>query len=202
MADRNDQGQHSDAYRPFDDPKHPSWYTDPTAPEGRAPQQPGGSSAARNPYADQPLAGPYGDGQAQYPIHGGYPVVANQPGQPHQPGEHRPGQNPYDFNHARPGPPGHGGTQPGRTAGSPFPGAEARPTGLGITAMVLGIAGVVTFGFLFVPQVLAIVFGHLSLAKEPHGRGFALAGLIMGYLVTGLWTLLLVGFIAVGAVLG
>jgi hypothetical protein len=191
MADRNDQGQHSDEYRPFDDPKHPSWYTDPSAPGGHTtPPHPGGAPAARNPYADQPLAGPYSDGQPQYPIHGGYPVVANQPGQ------HRPRQNPYDFNH------GQGGMQPGRTAGTPYPGGQARSAGLGITAMVLGIAGVATFGFLFVPQVLAIVFGHISRAKEPEGRGFATAGLIMGYLVTGLWTLLIVGFIAFGAVLG
>jgi hypothetical protein len=183
MADRNDQGQHSDEYRPFDDPKHPSWYTDPSAPGGHAAQQPpGGSSAARNPYADQPLAGPYSDGQPQYPIHGGYPVVTNPPGHP--------------------APHGQGGMQPGRTAGAPFPGGEARPAALGITAMVLGIAGVVTFGFLFFPQVLAIVFGHLSMAREPQGRGFALAGLIMGYLVTGLWILMILGFTAFGAMLG
>jgi hypothetical protein len=206
MADRNDQGQHSDEYRPFDDPKHPSWYTDPSAPEGHAtPQQPGGAPAARNPYADQPLAGPYSDGQPQYPIHGGYPVVANQPGQQ---GPHRPGQNPYDVNHGQgrgygqPAPYGQGGMQPGRMAGTPYPGGQARSAGLGITAMVLGIAGVATFGFLFVPQVLAIVFGHISRAREPEGKGFATAGLIMGYLVTGLWTLLLVGFIAFGAMLG
>jgi hypothetical protein len=204
MADRNDQGQHSDEYRPFDDPKHPSWYTDPNAPAEPAPPQPGGSSAVRNPYADQPLAGPYSDGQPQYPIHGGYPVVANQPGQQ---GQQRPGQNPYDFNHAQgrgygpSAPYGQGGMQPGRSAGTPYPGGEARSTGFGITSMVLGIGGVATFGFLFVPQILAIIFGHISMAKEPHGKGFAVAGLIMGYLVTGLWTLLLVGVVAFGAVL-
>lgn len=206
MADRNDQGQHSDAYRPFDDPKHPSWYTDPEAPGGPStPPPPGSSPAPRNPYADQPLAGPYGDGQPQYPIHGGYPVVANQPGRQDRP---RPVQNPYDVTHGQaggyggPGAHGQGGMQPGRRGGAPYPGGESRPAGLGITAMVLGIAGVVTFGFLAVPQLLAIVFGHLSLAREPHGKGFAVAGLIMGYLVTGLWVLMIIGFIAFGAMLG
>lgn len=209
MADRNDQGQHSDEYRPFDDPKHPSWYTDPDAPDGQStPQPPGGSTAARNPYADQPLAGPYNDGQPQYPIHGGYPVVANQPGQQGQRDQHRPPQNPYDFNHGQAGgygqsgPYGHGGMQPGRTGGVPYPGGAPRAAGLGITAMVLGIAGVVTFGFLFVPQLLAIVFGHISMAREPHGKGFAVAGLIMGYLVTAFWILMIIGFIAFGAMLG
>jgi hypothetical protein len=125
-------------------------------------------------------------------------VVANPSGQA---GQHHPGQNPYDFNHGQPDPYGPGRMQPGRTVGTPYPGGQTRSTGLGITAMVLGIAGVVTFGFLFVPQILAIVFGHISLSKEPHGKGFAVAGLIMGYLVTGLWTLMIIGLTAFGAVL-
>lgn len=190
MADRNDQRQHSDEYRPFDDPRHPSWYTDPSTPEPHAAPRPNGSTAVPNPYADQPLAGPYSDGQPQYPVHGGYPVVANQPGA---------GQNPYGQHH--PGAYGHGGMASGRAPGMPYPGAPERRTGLGVTAMVLGIAGILTFGALFVPQILAVVFGHLSLAKEPAARGFALAGLITGYLVIGLWTLLLVSVIAFGMVL-
>jgi len=67
--------------------------------------------------------------------------------------------------------------------------------------MVLGDAGVVTFGARFVPEIRAVIFGHLSMAKEPAARGFALAGLIMGYLVIGLWALLLVSVIAFGMVL-
>ena len=35
------------------------------------------------------------------------------------------------------------------------------------------------------------MFGHIALGKEPAGRGMALAGLIMGYAVAGLWCLLL-----------
>ncbi|MFC7401509.1 DUF4190 domain-containing protein [Citricoccus sp. GCM10030269] len=165
----------SDRYRPFDDPTHPSWYSDASAPPATpGPTTAGQSAAERNPYADQPLAGPYTNGQPQYPIHGQYPVIANQPG----------GQHPSGY--------GTGAGQDGRQAGHPYPGAGSYPyspggrdrpsTGLGVTSMVLGIVGVATGGFLFIPQILAIIFGHLSLSKEPAGRGFAIAGLVMGYL--------------------
>lgn len=184
--DPHQHGQPSEAseeYRPFNDPKHPSWYSDaagsapvpPAAPV--APQRsPGQEAAARNPYADQPLSGPYGNGQPQYPIHGQYPVIANQQRQP---------GNPYPAS----GPGGYGA-----------PGAPGAPVnGMAIAAMVLGIIGVVTGGFLFVPQVLAIILGHLSLNKDRHSRGFAIAGLVMGYLVSGFWVLGIIGFIGLMA---
>lgn len=65
---------------------------------------------------------------------------------------------------------------------------------MAIAAMVLGIVGIVTGGFLLVPQVLAIILGHLSMKQGGQSRGFAMAGLIMGYLVTGLWVLGIIGF--------
>lgn len=167
----------SEAYRPFDDPKHPSWYSDPSASPAAppAPQRtPAQEAAARNPYADQPLSGPYGNGQPQYPIHGQYPVIANEQRQP----------------------------------GNPYPAAGSRPAagpavpvnGMAVTAMVLGIVGVVTGGVLLAPQVLAIILGHLSLNKDRQSRGFAIAGLVMGYLITGLWVLGIIGFIGLIAI--
>ena len=66
---------------------------------------------------------------------------------------------------------------------------------MAIAAMVLGIVGVVTGGFLFVPQILAIILGHLSLNKDRQSRGFAIAGLVMGYLISGFWVLGILGFI-------
>lgn len=162
-------------YRPFNDPKHPSWYSDasaPQAPQAQRPQySPGQEAAAHNPYADQPLSGPYGNGQPQYPIHGQYPVIANQQRQPGNP---------------------HPAT--GRGAQGAYGGPGAPVNGMAIAAMVLGIVGVVTGGFLFVPQILAIILGHLSLNKDRQSRGFAIAGLIMGYLVTGFWVLGIIGF--------
>ncbi|NUL47710.1 DUF4190 domain-containing protein [Cellulosimicrobium funkei] len=163
----------SDDYRPFNDPKHPSWYSDrhadaaaPAATPPVPPRSPGQDAAARNPYAEQPLAGPYGDGQPQYPIHGQYPVIANQ--------QQRQSGSPYP-------------------ASGPGPGAPVN--GMAIAAMVLGIVGVVTGGFLFVPQILAIILGHLSLNKDRQSRGFAIAGLVMGYLISGFWVLGILGFI-------
>ncbi len=207
MSDREPRqhgGQSSESLggdRPFNDPHHPSWYSDPSAPAApAAPQQsPGQQAAARNPYADQPLAGPYGNGQGQYPIHGEYPVIANQPGQGTPPGPNGSyGQaaagNPYG---PRPGQTGPWDAS-GRQAGSPFPTADhpAQPSGLAVASMVLGIVGVVTGGFLFVPQILAVILGHISLNRDRQGRGFAIAGLVMGYLMTGLTLLGVLGFMA------
>ncbi|NUL44737.1 DUF4190 domain-containing protein [Cellulosimicrobium funkei] len=195
MSDR-DPRQHGgqpaespDGHRPFNDPHHPSWYSDPSAPATpAAPRQaPGHEGAARNPYADQPLAGPYGNGQGQYPIQGEYPVIANPSGQ---------GADGHPY-----GPrPGHTGPwdASGRQAGSPFPtaGHPAQPSGLAVASMVLGIVGVVTGGFLFVPQILAVILGHVSLRRDRQSRGFAIAGLVMGYLMTGFILLGVLGFMA------
>ncbi|XKH57685.1 DUF4190 domain-containing protein [Citricoccus nitrophenolicus] len=213
MSDRDPRqhgGQSSespDGNRPFNDPQHPSWYSDPSAPATpAAPRQtPVHEAAARNPYADQPLAGPYGSGQGQYPIQGEYPVIANPSGQGTPSGQNGPtgqsgpyGQggagNPY-------GPrPGHTGPwdASGRQAGSPFPTADhpAQPSGLAVASMVLGIVGVVTGGFLFVPQILAVILGHVSLRRDRQSRGFAIAGLVMGYLMTGFTLLGVLGFMA------
>ncbi|MGO1884729.1 MAG: DUF4190 domain-containing protein [Citricoccus sp.] len=71
---------------------------------------------------------------------------------------------------------------------------------MAIAALVLGIVGVVTGGFLFVPQILAIILGHLSLNKDRQSRAFAIAGLVMGYLVTGLWVIGVIGFIGLVAI--
>lgn len=195
MSDR-DPRQHggqssesSDGDRPFNDPHHPSWYSDPSAPATPAtPQQsPGQQAAARNPYANQPLAGPYGNGQGQYPIQGEYPVIANPSGQGGA-------GNPYGSRAGHTGP----WDASGRQAGSPFPtaGHPAQPSGLAVASMVLGIVGVVTGGFLFVPQILAVILGHVSLNRDRQSRGFAIAGLVMGYLMTGLTLLGVLGFMA------
>lgn len=167
-------------YRPFNDPHHPSWYSD--RQQGQHDQLGGtgqnvsgsGSSAApgqpQNPYAHQPLAGPYGSGQPQYPIDGQYPVVAS-PANPSTQG--------YGYDSRQSGQP------------HPYVGQAAPTTVLSIISMVCGIAGVVTMGTMFLPQLAAIVLGHIGLRREPRGRGFAIAGLVMGYVVTVGWILLI-----------
>ena len=63
--------------------------------------------------------------------------------------------------------------------------------------MILGIVGVVAFaaggGLL---SVLAVVFGHIGLRKEPSGRGMAIAGLVTGYVGIG-FTAILIAFLVV-----
>ncbi|MGO1183466.1 MAG: hypothetical protein ACTHZ5_09980 [Micrococcaceae bacterium] len=50
-------------------------------------RSPSGSAPAGNPFADQPLAGPWGDGSAQETIAGDYPVIANDPDKNDEAGE-------------------------------------------------------------------------------------------------------------------
>ncbi|PQZ90220.1 hypothetical protein CQ018_14585 [Arthrobacter sp. MYb227] len=71
---------------------------------------------------------------------------------------------------------------------------------LGIISMVLGIISVVTFGAFLLPQLGAIVCGHISLSREKTRRGFAISGLIMGYICLGLGILMVIGLIAVANV--
>ena len=55
---------------------------------------------------------------------------------------------------------------------------------LAIVSLVTGIVGVVfsfVVGLGLFPAIAAIVTGHMALKREPHARGFALAGVITGY---------------------
>ena len=63
----------------------------------------------------------------------------------------------------------------------------SRPTsGYAIAAFVLGLLG---FG------IIAVIFGHVALGEIKRtgkdGRGLAIAGLWLGYIVAALWTLLI-----------
>lgn len=56
------------------------------------------------------------------------------------------------------------------------------------------------FGFFLVPQVLAVIFGHLGMKREPEGKGMAVGGLVMGYIAIAGWlavVLLYAGLIGV-----
>ncbi|GAB5079967.1 hypothetical protein ARTHROSP310_31120 [Arthrobacter sp. AD-310] len=94
--------------------------------------------------------------------------------------------------------------QPGSFYGQPagpysqqgYYGVPAEPKTLSIASMVCGIASVI-MGWLLLPQIAAIVTGHMALKREPGGRGMAIAGLVLGYLcLLGygvFWLLLIVG---------
>jgi hypothetical protein len=66
---------------------------------------------------------------------------------------------------------------------------------MSIASLILGTAAVLTGGLLILPQLLAVVFGHLALRREPAGRPLALTGLILGYVMLLVGLLLVVGFI-------
>jgi len=67
--------------------------------------------------------------------------------------------------------------------------AQGKNSGLAIASMVLGIVWVFYIG-----SVLAVIFGHVALSKmkkDPSigGRGFAVAGVVLGWLGVGIFIL-------------
>ncbi|MFT5471681.1 MAG: hypothetical protein ACI8UO_006818 [Verrucomicrobiales bacterium] len=82
------------------------------------------------------------------------------------------------------------------------PYAPQQTNGMAIASMVLGIVGL-PIGCIIVPQILAVIFGHISVNQcnqrpELGGKGMGIAGLVMGYIGLGIWViyLLLVGSLA------
>jgi hypothetical protein len=57
----------------------------------------------------------------------------------------------------------------------------AEPKSLSIASMVCGIASVM-LGWFLLPQIAAIITGHLALRREPTGKGMSITGLVLGYL--------------------
>jgi hypothetical protein len=128
----------------------------------------------------QPYAGQAAPDHGQYSSP--YPPVYGQPAAPYgQP-------SPY----AQPGSPNAYG-QPS------YYGAPPAPKSLSIASMCCGIAALVGFGFFLLPQLAAVILGHLALRREPAGRGMAIAGLVMGYVGIAVTILVLVIF---GLVIG
>ena len=78
------------------------------------------------------------------------------------------------------------GQQPppyGTAYGQPsYYGMPPEPKSLSIASLCCGIAVFVGLGLFIIPQIAAVVLGHLALLREPAGRGLAIAGLVLGYL--------------------
>ncbi|KRE71269.1 DUF4190 domain-containing protein [Arthrobacter sp. Soil762] len=168
------------------------------SPAGYEPPQfvpPQGPSIPAPPPYDQ---NPYGQnqfGQDQYSQNQyGQPVQYNQPGAYSQPG------NPYGATYGQPASPyGQGASPYGQPAyGQPaYYGMTAQqPKGLSIASMVLGISSVI-LGWFMIPQIAAIITGHLALRREPSGKGMSITGLVLGYLCLlgygAFWLLLIIG---------
>lgn len=153
----------------------------------------------------QPHAGQQGPGQTA-PDHGQFsspypPIYGENDRTPYSPGQQAYGQQAY----GQPASP-YGQPSPYAQPGSPnaygqpaYYGAPAAPKSLSIASMCCGIAALVGFGFFLLPQLAAVILGHLALRREPAGRGMAIAGLVMGYVGIAVTILVLVIF---GLVIG
>jgi hypothetical protein len=58
------------------------------------------------------------------------------------------------------------------------------------SALAVAIAGVV-FGFCFVPQLLGLALGGISLAREPRGRRHTLLAIALSLALTVIWGIVL-----------
>jgi hypothetical protein len=134
---------------------------------------PGNPYPAQPPAPQQPYAPPPGYSQTYSQPQAPYPQPPYQPGAPFNP------NLAYDPDQQRP------------------------PNGFAVTALVLGIFGLIPF-YGFIPAVLAIIFGALGRSRSKRygarHQGFATAGLVMGLvgtIVLGLGVLLSILFFGV-----
>ena len=145
---------------------------DPLAEPGAYRPAPGGYGPTPGGYAPPP--GSYGPPPGAYgpPPGGAYRALGYDPGYP-----------------------------PGYAPGYPPPYAPASQStnGMAIAAMILGIAGLVVVPL--IGSILALIFGYMAKGQIDHsagregGRGFAIAGIVMGWIGIVLGTLMIV-FIA------
>jgi len=156
-------------------------------------------------YATQHFAQPGAPEQPGYPEQ---PYAGQQSGQEHF---GRPAADQGQFSSPYPPIYGQSGQSYGQTSpyaqpgsynayGQPsYYGVSPAPKTLSIASMCCGIAALVGFGFFLLPQLAAVILGHLALHREPAGRGMAIAGLVMGYVGIAVTILVLVIF---GLVIG
>jgi hypothetical protein len=188
-----------------DQPKHgndgtPEGYPQPShiPPQESAPTAPPAELSFEKPdYEQQQAYGAQSQSAEQYgqPTNP-YPAAYGAPTQPPyaQPSGPPYAQQPY----AAPGQPS--GQPPYGQPGSPYNpygqpayyGLPPERKGLSIASLCCGIAAFVGLGFFILPQVAAVILGHLALMREPSGKGMAIAGLVLGYVAIALTVLVIV----------
>jgi hypothetical protein len=115
------------------------------------------------------------------------------PPPPASPQFQQPDAGPWDQGRTPPAPHGNQYPQPGPYGQQPGPygnaygqpsyyGMPPEPKTLSIASLCCGVAVFLGFGFFILPQVAAVVLGHMGLKREPAGRGLAVAGLVLGYI--------------------
>ncbi|GAA2917152.1 hypothetical protein JOD62_002800 [Microbacterium keratanolyticum] len=187
----------------------PPWQGSPQTPYQPYPGAPTNDPAPRTAAYGAPAAPPYGAPPA--PAYAAPPTPAPAYGTPPAPAPRAPGYAPPAYGaaptyFATPGSPYQGHAAPAPQGypvpASPLPPAPRPTSGLAVTAFISGIIGVFfgIFGIGIAAAIVAIVTGHMALGRlraDPAlaGRGLAIAGLIMGYVVTAFAALFLVGFL-------
>ena len=111
-----------------------------------------------------------------------------QPSQPDAPAQ--PAAPQYTGGPAQPAPPQYAGA-PAQPAAPQYAANPAPPTNtLSVISMISSIVGVFTFGVL---SILGVILGHVGLNQIKRtgegGRGFALTGLIVGYVAIALYVI-------------
>lgn len=80
--------------------------------------------------------------------------------------------------------------------------APVQNNGMAVASMVLGLIGILFCGF---TSILAIIFGHVAQGQIKRtgegGAGMATAGLILGYVMTGIWVLVWIFYLGLWAAL-
>lgn len=81
-------------------------------------------------------------------------------------------------------------SQPNYGGGYEQPPPARRTNGLAVASLVTGLTGFLTCGF---TSILAVIFGHVALGQirrdHTDGKGMAVGGLALGWVLTGLWLL-------------
>ena len=191
-----DKDEIPEGYRP---PSYiPAQESDVPAP----PTPPATSRFEQQGYGQQPYGTPdQADGEYGQPV-SDYSQPADPYGKPAQYGQQPYSQQPYG-QQPYGAPPQYG--QPGtpfNAYGQPaYYGVPPEPKGLSIASLCCGIAAFVGLGFFLLPQLAAVILGHMALKREPSGRGMAIAGLVMGYVAIAL-TVLVIVLIVVGLAIG
>jgi uncharacterized protein DUF4190 len=157
----------------------------PPDPYGQPQQQP-------DPYGQPQQSDPYGQPQQPDPYGQSAPPPASAPQYPQQPGQYPPpGQYP----------------QPGQQYGQQYagqPGYAAPAQGsntntMAIISLVLSLAGLATFLSAPVGAILGHVAKKQIAERGEQGEGMAMAGIIIGWVVTGLYALGCCGIIVLAA---
>ena len=178
--------------------------------QGSAAQGPGDSPAGYEPPQFVPSQGPsipapplydqnqygqnqYGTGQYSQPGEYTQPGAYSQPGDQYGAAYTQP-PSPYGQGASPYGQPAYGQPAYGQPAYYGMPAQQ--PKGLSIASMVLGISSVL-LGWFMIPQIAAIITGHLALRREPSGKGMSITGLVLGYLCLlgygAFWLLVIIG---------